>query len=118
MVQVQLYPKFATFFVPTKLQEIPNSFGKLPCPAVPSMGGLTDALIEEQAFRQEFEEAVRAEIKHVPWNQAVRTVRGLSMGSLVVGFFVVWDWVRFLTDKKTKNSELVTSWLKIFILQS
>jgi len=30
------------------------------------MGGLTDALIEEQAFRQEFEEAVRAEIKHVP----------------------------------------------------
>ena len=32
-----------------------------------SMGGLTDALIEEQAFRQEFEEAVRAEIKHVPF---------------------------------------------------
>ena len=26
--------------------------------------GLTDALIEEQAFRQEFEDAVRAEIKH------------------------------------------------------
>eukprot|EP00435_Cladocopium_sp_Y103_P051093 s1955_g15.t1 len=29
-----------------------------------SITGLTDALIEEQAFRQEFEEAVRAEIKH------------------------------------------------------
>lgn len=29
-----------------------------------SIAGLTDALIEEQAFRQEFEEAVRAEIKH------------------------------------------------------
>ena len=31
-----------------------------------SIAGLTDALIEEQAFRQDFEEAVRAEIKHAP----------------------------------------------------
>ncbi|CAE7708214.1 OOP [Symbiodinium sp. CCMP2592] len=29
-----------------------------------SIAGLTDALIEEQAFRQEFEQAVRGEIKH------------------------------------------------------
>lgn len=44
------------------------------------LGGLTDALIEEQAFRQEFEEAVRAEIKHVPCFQRNSRVAGFFNG--------------------------------------
>ncbi|CAJ1375356.1 unnamed protein product [Effrenium voratum] len=43
-----------------------------------SIAGLTDALIEEQAFRQEFEDAVRAEIKHECDGVALQSKRRLE----------------------------------------
>ena len=35
---------------------------------------------------------------------------------LVVVFFFVWDWVRFLERKQTKNSELVEDFQEVIIL--
>lgn len=121
MVQVQLYLKFGTFCSfcfrincrrSPLLEAAALHLHLHPGHPVFCMGGLTDALIEEQAFRQEFEEAVRAEIKHVPWVPTEQSVSGFfRMGSPGNGswffsfsFGTLWDF------RKETNKKLRAGW--------
>ncbi|CAE7740250.1 OOP, partial [Symbiodinium pilosum] len=95
-----------------------------------SIAGLTDALIEEQAFRQEFEQAVRGEIKHESNNLGAQVRKWLenletklcnhfedvlhSLESRVVQDFQdLWQWTneecRKATDGQKELDEKVSA---------